>query len=154
MLLDRDERQRLAIQLYGRAMEIVDPIRLRIWNEAELTTSQLRVLMIVHREPGPTLRALADHLRVAAPTASGLVDRLVRQGYLRREDDPCDRRVVRHQLTDEGLRIITELQREGRALLHAILSRLDDGDLDALIGALQQLSAASDEVVQETEVTT
>lgn len=151
-MLGRHERQQLAIQLYARAMAIVDPLRVRVWNEAELTTSQLRVLMIVHHEPGATLRALAEHLRVAPPTASGLVDRLVRQGYLRREGDASDRRLVRHQLTDEGTHMVSELQREGHALLHDILSRLDDGELDALVRGLQLLSMASDAATQ-TEVT-
>ena len=93
------------MHLYGQALAIVDPIRIKMWSEAELTTSQLRILFVLYAEPGSPLGYLAAQLRVSPPTASGLVDRLVRQGYVRREDDTQDRRVVRHRLTERGLSV-------------------------------------------------
>jgi DNA-binding MarR family transcriptional regulator len=134
--MSREEQQLQAMKLYAQAMAIVDPIRVRLWSEAELTTSQLRVLIIVRQEPGATLTSLAAHLRVSPPTASGLVDRLVRQDYLRRDGDPNDRRYVRHHLTGRGVAVLGELEREGRALMNDILGRLSDGEVDDLVRGL------------------
>lgn len=151
--MSRDDRQLEAMRQYARALAIADPIRIRMWAEAELTTSQLRLLIRVREEPGATLSSLAAHLRVSPPAASGLVDRLVRQGFLRREDDPHDRRYVRHSLNERGLAVITELEREGRALMNEILGRLSDSELDGLIRSLELLNAAAEGVSATAEAT-
>lgn len=140
---DRAEQQRLAMHLYGKAMAIIDPIRVKMWNEAELTTGQLRILFMVRTEPGVTLGQIARNMRVSPPTASGLVDRLARLGYLRREEDAADRRYVRHQLTDSGAAIVGEVEREAGDLLDATFARLSDADLATLIRGLTKLSAAA-----------
>jgi len=137
-----------AMRLYARAMAIVDPVRVRAWSEAELTTTQLRLLMLVREDPGQTLGGLAAYLRVTPPSASGLVDRLVRQGYLRREDDAQDRRLVRHQLTERGLATVTDLERDGRALLEAVFERLDADAVEDLIRGLELLTAAAEGMQQ------
>ena len=139
------------MHLYGQAMAIVDPIRVRMWAEAELTTGQLRMLVILRQQPGATLGDLARELRVSPPTASGLAERLVRQAYVRREDDAHDRRFVRHHLTDAGLAILSEAQREVSGLFDAILTRLSDDELDTLVRGLTLLSAAAAQAA-DTEV--
>ena len=142
--MTRDDRKLLAMKLYAQSMSIVDPIRLRLWSEAELTTSQLRLLFLVRQQPGATLTALAVLLRVSPPTATGVVDRLVRQGYLRRDADPSDRRHVCHHLTPRGVAVLVELEREGRTLMDGILERLSDAQLDELVGGLQLLNDAAE----------
>ncbi|TAK62633.1 MAG: MarR family transcriptional regulator [Dehalococcoidia bacterium] len=142
--MTREDQQFLAMRLYAQSMGIVDPIRMRLWSEAELTTSQLRLLFAIREEPGATLTQLATLLRVSPPTASGLVDRLVRQDYVRRDADPHDRRFVCHHLTESGTAILGELEREGRALLGVILARLSDGELDELVRGLQLLNEAAE----------
>lgn len=141
--MSREEQHRLAMHLYAEALAIVDPIRIKMWSEAELTTSQLRILFMLHAEPGSPLGHLAAQLRVSPPTASGLVDRLVRQGYVRREEDAQDRRVVRHRLTERGEGVAGEIAREGTDLLEAIFGRLSEGELATLIQGLTLLSAAA-----------
>jgi DNA-binding MarR family transcriptional regulator len=148
----REQQQLQAMKLYAQAMAIVDPIRVRLWSEAELTTSQLRLLILLRQEPGATLSSLAAHLRVSPPTASGLVDRLVRQDYLRREGDPNDRRFVRHHLTERGVAVLGELEREGRALMNDILGRLSDSELDELVRGLELLNAAAADASGAPEV--
>jgi DNA-binding MarR family transcriptional regulator len=124
------------MRLYGRAMGVIEPLRVRLWSEAELTTTQLRVLFFARENPGAMLRDIAAHLAVTPPSASGLVDRLVRQEYLQRSGDPNDRRFVRHELTARGAAVVTELEREGRMLLDGILARLSEDELRRLIDAL------------------
>ena len=141
--MPREDQHRLAMHLYGQALAIVDPIRIKMWSEAELTTSQLRILFVLYAAPGSPLGYLAAELRVSPPTASGLVDRLVRQGYVRREDDAQDRRVVRHRLTERGLSVAGEIAREAAELLEAIFSRLSDDELATLIRGLTLLNSAA-----------
>ena len=138
-----DERLRNAMRLYAEAIAIVDPIRIRMWSEAELTTGQLRLMFFLRVTPGAVLGDLAAHLAVSAPTASGLVDRLTRAGYVRREEAEHDRRYNRHHLTNDGEALVTELEREGRAFMGEILARFDDAGLDELTRSLERLVEAA-----------
>ncbi|HLB23726.1 MAG TPA: MarR family transcriptional regulator [Dehalococcoidia bacterium] len=141
----RPARERLAMLLYGQALAIVDPIRVRTWAEADLTTGQVRALVLLRMEPGATLSWLSAELRVSAPTASGLVDRLVRQRYVRRQEDARDRRFVNHHLTERGSAIVSDIEREGRALFDRILSRLSEEELNTLVEGLTLLNGAAAE---------
>lgn len=91
-----------AMGLYLRATGIIDPFRMRTWKGLELTVTQLLILLMLRETPGVPAGALAESLRVTPPTVTGLVDRLVRCGAVRRDEDPRDRRLVRNVLTERG----------------------------------------------------
>ncbi len=135
-----------ALRLYIRAVGVLDTLRVRMWKELEITVTQLRVLFILRDVPGAPAGFLADRLRVTPPTVTGLVDRLVRMGFVRREEDPEDRRLVRNYLTDRGLQVVGEVEREGRAYLTSVLSRLTPPQIERLAAALEDLVAAATEV--------
>jgi DNA-binding MarR family transcriptional regulator len=135
-----------AMSLYLRAASIIDPIRVRTWKELELTVTQLLVLFLLRDAPGTPAGALAEHLRVTPPTVTGLVDRLVRMGVVRREEDPKDRRLVRNVLTNRGEEALGEVEREGRAFLTQLFERLSAGQLSRLVDSLEALVAADDEL--------
>lgn len=92
----------LQIQVHDQALSIAGPMP----NPSDLTMQQLRVLGFVAKDPGLAGHELGDRLGVSAPTASGLVDRLVEKGWLARTDDPDDRRVRRLHVTSDGLDLI------------------------------------------------
>lgn len=62
---------------------------------APLTRPQLQALAALVHSGAMSLKALSRHLALAHSTVSGIVDRLERQGFVRREPDPRDRRGVR-----------------------------------------------------------
>lgn len=62
---------------------------------APLTRPQLQALATLAHSGAMSLKALSRHLALAHSTVSGIVDRLERHGFVRREPDPCDRRGVR-----------------------------------------------------------
>jgi DNA-binding MarR family transcriptional regulator len=60
--------------------------------EMELTPRQAAAILALVESPGLTLSGLAEILGADQATASGLVDRLLAAGLVRRETDPTDRR--------------------------------------------------------------
>lgn len=107
-----------------------------------LTVPQLRALLYVRRHPGTHLHGLADHLGVGVTTASGLVDRLVRQQLLTRTQDPTERRRMRLELTPEGDARVQRSRGQTRSALAATLSSLGADELSAIYGALGLLRTA------------
>lgn len=127
----------IAIRDFGEAIAIFDPFRFRAWAELGLTTAQLRVMAHVRETPGVTAGELAERLTVTPPTISGIVDRLVKLGLIRRQDDDSDRRLVRNHLTLEGESACTRLERGGDIFTRRILVEMDHHDLEQLIRGLQ-----------------
>jgi DNA-binding MarR family transcriptional regulator len=75
-----------------------------------VTQAQFLVLATIHAEGACTMGRLAQNLHVRMPTATGIVDRLVRAGHVRRATDPVDRRQVIVQLTRKGAAFIEHFQ--------------------------------------------
>lgn len=67
-----------------------------------VTPSLARALEVLARHAPIRVSALAEHLRVAARTATELIDDLVERGLVERRPDPADRRAVLAVLTDAG----------------------------------------------------
>ncbi len=114
---------------YGRAAGVFDPNRLEVWEELGLTLSQLRVLYMLQAGPGTPAGAVAAQLKVRPSTATGVVDRLVRDGLVRRERDDLDRRRVRIWLTERGMRVINEIRARNRAQIWKIFRNFSEQDL-------------------------
>lgn len=143
-------RERAFHLLVGRVVARFDPVRLlEAWVELGLTMAQLRVLFLLRSEEGAAAGALAERLTVMPSTVTRMVDRLVRQGLVRRETDDGDRRLVRHYLTGTGARTVEEMERLGRARLNEVMDRLTTPQLERLVEALADLAAALE--AQEAE---
>lgn len=129
---------------YGRAAGIFDPNRLEVWEELGLTMSQLRVLYMLQAAPGTPAGAVAAQLKVRPSTATGIVDRLVRQKLVRRERDDVDRRRVRISLTDKGREVITELDVRRRTVIWRIFRNFTGKELSEIDRAFTLLTAEAE----------
>jgi DNA-binding MarR family transcriptional regulator len=85
------------------------------------------------------LSALADHLGVGITGASGLVDRLVRQGLLARETDPNERRRIQLTVTADGRARLDEAVAATRATVEEHLAELSSHDAAILDEAMSIL---------------
>jgi MarR family transcriptional regulator for hemolysin len=75
---------------------------MRTHRHARLSVPQFRALVFVSGNGDASLSALAEHLGLSLPTASRMVDLLVRRGLLERHVDAADRRRVALALTARG----------------------------------------------------
>ena len=117
-----------------------------------LTMQQLKVLTLVAAERDrATGHGLAETLGVSVATMSGLVDRLVEHGMVRRSDDPDDRRIRRLSVTDAGSSTLRSLISSGNRMPPQVLDRLSDDDLRALVQGLVALDRAMAELSQQAK---
>jgi DNA-binding MarR family transcriptional regulator len=108
----------------GRALEAISALRLAAkrlheaterWAEGHgLTESRLQILTYLYFNPDHqmSLGQLAEAQNLVPRTVTGLVDKLERDGLVRRVADPSDRRSVRAQLTKAGLARIGALRKD------------------------------------------
>jgi DNA-binding MarR family transcriptional regulator len=98
--------------------------QMRRQNSAPLSIPQLRTLAYLHHHPGACLFHLAEHLGVTRPTASSIVERLVRRGMVTRVADPRERRRIVLTLTPLGAEHFQAARQATQAWMGTALSRL------------------------------
>src|ERR1700737_3025627 len=86
------------------------------WRDLDISMQQLRALTVLRDEEVATVGRLAELFGIGLPAASILADRLVRAGYLERNEDPADRRRVLLTLTRAGVQLGTDLHGGGSLL--------------------------------------
>jgi DNA-binding MarR family transcriptional regulator len=101
-----------------------------------LTRSQWWVLAYLSREDGMTQTRLAEELDVGKVAMGGLIDRLERSGFVRREADDTDRRVKRIFLEPISKRLIQKMRKINHEFNQEILKNLRDSELEATVKAL------------------
>ncbi len=108
--------------------------------ETGLTFSQFFALNALSRQEY-LMSELSTRLVIAPSTTTGIVDRLVAKGWVKRCADPQDRRVVKLRLTDEGRDILSRVQGQTDQRAAKLVSQLDDNHketLGVILAALQQ----------------
>ncbi|EOA8412035.1 MarR family winged helix-turn-helix transcriptional regulator [Listeria monocytogenes] len=68
----------------------------------EITTTQLLAIRELQRESELTLGELAERMKLGKSTVSGIVDRLVKAGFLKRTRNENNRRALSLELTEKG----------------------------------------------------
>lgn len=68
----------------------------------EITTTQLLAIRELQRESELTLGELAERMKLGKSTVSGIVDRLVKAGFLKRTRNESNRRALSLELTEKG----------------------------------------------------
>src|SRR5205823_3349121 len=116
-----------------------NPSRDHAWLRVDLTMPQLKTLIYVTRNEGATSGQLAASLGVGLSTITGIVDRLAEQHMVTRREDARDRRITRIGATESGNTLVNELLQYRNEVVTAILSRLDQEQLQTVETAFQFL---------------
>jgi DNA-binding MarR family transcriptional regulator len=118
------------------------------WIEKQCGVSgaQLWIMQELHDQPGLRVGELAAKLAIHQTTSSNLVDALRKRGYLVKERDPVDQRVVNLKLSDEGLAVLMKAPTPARGLLPEAILHMDEKSLLQLNTGLQGLLSSIDEL--------
>lgn len=90
----------------GEIMPVIMKEFMRIQGEEfhklKITMPQFFVIESIHRTGECKMGDIAKFLNVTTAAITGIVDRLVRDGYVLRSSDPRDRRIIKIGLTAKG----------------------------------------------------
>jgi DNA-binding MarR family transcriptional regulator len=106
----------------------------------ELTHSQFHTILWLGFDDRLTMGELARRLGVTEKTVTGVVDRLEREGYLQRERDAVDRRVVHVLLTVKGRETFEVMGVQIEQKLTSFLALLEPADRRDLFRILEKLN--------------
>lgn len=115
----------------------------------EVTLTQYRSLVVLASRGPQGIATLAEAVSVTPPTASRLVERLVKKGLVRRRTDRHDRRQVRIALTESGRHLIDAVSSRRRQEIATLLDAVAPETQRSVVAALAQLTEAAGEVPEQ-----
>lgn len=110
------------------------------FSNINITEPQYVTLNYLARNNNCTMGGLKEHLDVSLSTLTGIIDRMVRDGFVERQRDDDDRRLVRVKLTKKGDGIVKEINIKRLERIIAVLEVLNKEDQELLIGTIERLT--------------
>lgn len=137
---ESNDRVSEVLALFFRCLYGIQLTSKRDWQELNLTSAQLKALVILSFEGTLTINQLAQILHVSQPAASHLVERLVQAELVERIEHATDRRIILARPTIQGKELVGRLRRGRLEGLRGWLAQLDEPDLAALQQGLDALN--------------
>ena len=119
--------------------QIMRGIQLDFFVKRGVTQTQFLLLSAIRASGRCPMGLLARNLHVSMPTASGIVERLVRSGYVRRIALPDDRRCVGVELTAKSEQFFREFESVVRRRWEEVLTGLAPEELQAFHDVMTKL---------------
>ncbi len=106
------------------------------------TFSQCYTMLNIYDAKVVTMNQLSTRMNLDTSTMTRIVNTLQRDGYLQRERNPDDLRVVLIRLTGKGEQAAEELAREVKDFYRRILCQLPAGEVEKVLASVQLLLEA------------
>jgi len=114
-----------------------------------LSMPQFSVLMQLHYRGACGMSEISERFEVTAAAASQLVDKLVQGGFIKREEDPHDRRAKLLNLTDRGKELVQQGIEERYRWVDQLAERLTAEERVQVSEALNIMTRAAQELEAE-----
>jgi DNA-binding MarR family transcriptional regulator len=107
-----------------------------------MSKQELFALVLVDRRGEIIMSQVADYINVSMSTATGIVDRLVKNGYLERNRSDEDRRTVRIRLSGKGRALVGDIKSIGKRYIDLVFQALTDEERSCLLRIVEKVIAA------------
>ncbi len=107
----------------------------------DLTHSQLRALLVLHKSEDVTAGELAKSADLNPASVTAMLDQLEANGIVERRRGSQDRRVCMVSLTDKGRGIVEEKRANWQMLWDAQLGNLSEEELSAALRVMRTMTA-------------
>ena len=107
--------------------------------KVKLTLSQVAILDILSRGNESNMSDLSRSMNVTTAAMTGIVDRLVRDGYVARANDPDDRRVIKIKLTGKGAAAVKSSLENKKHMITRVFGVLPKKERDEYLKILTRI---------------
>ncbi|HJU14735.1 MAG TPA: MarR family transcriptional regulator [Candidatus Nitrosotalea sp.] len=119
-----------------------------------VTIYQWRVVVTLIQFPGITQKEIADRVGIESATLVPVIDKMEKEGLLKRKPDAKDRRVNRISLTSKADSLWNSMLECAIRIRKASAKGIPDGDLATTLQTLKQISKNLSEYFELDVVTT
>ena len=105
----------------------------------KITMPQCIILEILNRAGELNMSGLARGMSVSTPAMTGIVTRLVRDGYVERVSDSDDRRVIKIKLTAKGRKTVDTLHAHRRRMIIKLFGVISQSEREEYLKILTRI---------------
>jgi DNA-binding MarR family transcriptional regulator len=99
----------------------------------KITLSQFWALSLIAAEGSVNSRSLSESMYITTGAVSQIIDNLVAENLVSRQNDPTDRRVINLKLTNPGEKLFNKLQQKRQGIFVATFEAFSDLELTAML---------------------
>jgi DNA-binding MarR family transcriptional regulator len=108
------------------------------WKKAGLSHAQVGMLYLLHYHSSVSVKEAADFLGITKSAVTQLAGPLADKGLLVRQEDPCDRRIVRLSLTAKGAQALKNVAKHKFDGLRSAFENLSKDEIKKIHNLLQK----------------
>lgn len=105
----------------------------------KLTIYQIHILLYLKKKKEISLNKIAQFFDTSLPSATISVDKLVKEGLIKRKISTKDRRITLVGLTKKGLKTIDDLNRKGNLEVKTLLKNLSNEEKKIFVELLEKI---------------
>jgi len=96
--------------------------------KGKITLPQFLILGFLYNNSNSKMCAIAKFMSVTTAAMTGMVDRLERSGYVKREPEPEDRRIIKVVLTSKGQELVNKINLRRREMIVDVFGKISGQD--------------------------
>lgn len=108
-------------------------------SKGKITLPQFVTLDLLIRCGESRMKDLAGSMDVTTAAMTGIVDRLVRDGYAERVYDSRDRRIIKAKLTSKGGTVVKKIYHTRREMILDVFGRISQDDREDYLRVLTRI---------------
>ncbi|MEC1524587.1 MarR family transcriptional regulator [Neobacillus niacini] len=112
------------------------------WTKAfkyKIGISPILVLSVLKQNGAQKQTTLANELGYTPGAMTNIANRLISQGFAKREFNEEDRRIVLLEITEEGKNVLKEAQRVGKELRKELFQQLSEEEIEQFLAIHKKL---------------
>ena len=107
--------------------------------KGKITLPQFLILGFLHNNGDSKMCGIAKFMSVTTAAMTGMVDRLEKYGYVKREPELQDRRIINVSLTHKGLELVKKINDERRHMIIDIFGKVSERDRSDYLRVLMKI---------------
>ena len=96
--------------------------------KGKITLPQFFILDFLLNKQTANMTEISRFMGVSTAAVTGIVDRLVKYGYVERGFDPVDRRIIKIKPTEKGYTLVKKINQQRRKAVMDIFSQVSESD--------------------------
>jgi MarR family transcriptional regulator, organic hydroperoxide resistance regulator len=107
--------------------------------DLKFSKSEIFTLLLLDKRNEITMTELTEYINSPMSTATGIVDRLVKNGYIIRDRSETDRRIVVLRLTEKGSQFVDNLKNQISGYINMAVKDLTEEEKKFMTGILLKI---------------
>ncbi len=135
-----DYENSIGFVIYSASKMMQKAFDLELRDKIGINLAQSKVIFALYMQSGPTQRELADKIGVESPTLVPVIDKMEKDGYVKRKSDVHDRRIKRIYATSKA-DLLWDSMMECAAQIRKVSTKdLSEQEIKSALGVVKKIS--------------